>query len=95
MAAPFLTALAANADWLHVTTLGETIDNVPPLGKVYVPEGSYREMDRWSTLAGRGLKRVAGIGFGLAPRLVRSVFLRGLRMLPRLGWQRLTRRKLL
>jgi 4-alpha-glucanotransferase len=47
----FLEALAANSDWLHVTTLGECIDHVPPLGKVYVPEGSYREMGPWSTLA--------------------------------------------
>ncbi|MES1213369.1 MAG: alpha-amylase/4-alpha-glucanotransferase domain-containing protein, partial [Singulisphaera sp.] len=49
----FLAMLAANSDWLHVTTLGETIDHVPPLGKVYLPEGSYREMERWSTLADR------------------------------------------
>ncbi|HEY1603685.1 MAG TPA: alpha-amylase/4-alpha-glucanotransferase domain-containing protein [Pirellulales bacterium] len=47
----FLDALAANSDWLQVTTLGECIDHVPPLGKVYVPEGSYREMGPWSTLA--------------------------------------------
>ena len=44
-------ALAANSDWLQVTTLGECIDHVPPLGKAYVPEGSYREMGPWSTLA--------------------------------------------
>ncbi len=55
----FLTALSANTDWLQVTTLGECIDFVPPLGKVYVPEGSYREMGHWSTLAGRGRPRVA------------------------------------
>jgi 4-alpha-glucanotransferase len=47
----FLATLAANADWLQVTTLGECIDHVAPLGKIYVPEGSYREMGSWSTLA--------------------------------------------
>ncbi len=55
----FLSALSANADWLQVTTLGECIDFVPPLGKVYVPEGSYREMGHWSTLASRGRPRGA------------------------------------
>jgi alpha-amylase len=50
--ARFLDALVAAADWLHVTTLGQSIDHVPPLGKIYVPEGSYREMHGWSTYAG-------------------------------------------
>ena len=44
----FLTALAANADWLHVTTLGETIDNVPPLARSTCPRGV---IARWT--AGR------------------------------------------
>lgn len=48
-----LDALVENASWLKITTLGETIDHVPPQGKVYIPEGSYREMGVWSTLAGR------------------------------------------
>ncbi len=31
-----------------VTTPSEALDNVPPLGKIYLPEGSYREMTEWA-----------------------------------------------
>jgi alpha-amylase len=44
----FLDALRANADWLKVSTLSEVIDNVPPIGKVYLPDASYREMTEWA-----------------------------------------------
>ena len=44
----FFDALQANSDWLKVTTPSEAIDSVPPLGKLYIPEGSYREMTEWS-----------------------------------------------
>ena len=44
----FFNALVANQEWIRVTTLSETVDNVPPLGKVYLPDGSYREMTEWS-----------------------------------------------
>lgn len=44
----FFQALAANRDWLQVTTLAETVENVPPLGKIYLPDSSYREMTEWA-----------------------------------------------
>jgi len=44
----FFDALMANRDWLKTTTLAEAIDNVPPLGKIYLPDGSYREMTEWA-----------------------------------------------
>jgi len=44
----FFDALAANQDWLKVTTPSEAIDNVPPVGKVYLPDCSYREMTEWA-----------------------------------------------
>ena len=44
----FFDALLANSDWLNITTLSEAIDNVPPLGKIYLPDGSYREMTEWA-----------------------------------------------
>ena len=44
----FFEQLEANSDWLHVTTLSEAADNVAPLGKVYIPQGSYREMTEWA-----------------------------------------------
>src|SRR5262245_40007509 len=43
----FFELLRANADWIHVTTPSETIEHVAPLGKIYIPEGSYREMTEW------------------------------------------------
>ncbi|MCG8448927.1 MAG: DUF1926 domain-containing protein [Pirellulales bacterium] len=51
--AQFFDALCANSDWLRVTTPSEAIDNIPPLGKLYIPEGSYREMTEWSLPAER------------------------------------------
>jgi len=44
----FFDALSENSDWLKVTTPSEAIQSVPPLGKLYIPEGSYREMTEWS-----------------------------------------------
>jgi alpha-amylase len=44
----FFDALAANRDWLHTSTLAEAAENVPPIGKVYLPCGSYREMTEWA-----------------------------------------------
>jgi len=44
----FFDALAANQDWIQVTTPSEALDNVPPVGKVYLPDASYREMTEWA-----------------------------------------------
>jgi 4-alpha-glucanotransferase len=44
----FLDALNANREWLHVVTPTEVLEQVPPRGKVYIPEGSYREMTEWA-----------------------------------------------
>jgi alpha-amylase len=44
----FFDSLLQNADWLHTTTLGEAIDSVSPLGKIYLPDASYREMTEWA-----------------------------------------------
>ena len=37
----------AHESWIQTTTPGEVLDAVPPLGKIYLPEGSYREMTEW------------------------------------------------
>ena len=59
----FLDALAANSDWLRVTTLGECVDHVAPLGKVYVPEGSLsRNGALVHARAGRGSTGTPGGG---------------------------------
>ncbi len=44
----FFDSLLANRDWLRTTTLAESIDHVAPLGKIYLPDGSYREMTEWA-----------------------------------------------
>lgn len=43
----FFDLVVQNQSWIQVTTPSETIDNVAPLGTVYLPEGSYREMTEW------------------------------------------------
>lgn len=49
----FFDALEANSDWLKITTPTEAIDSIPPLGKLYIPEGSYREMTEWALPAAK------------------------------------------
>jgi alpha-amylase len=44
----FLTVLQDNADWLEVVTMAQAVDEVPPLGKIYLPNASYREMTEWA-----------------------------------------------
>lgn len=44
----FFDALVENNDWLEVVTPREALDSVPPLGKIYIPESSYREMTEWA-----------------------------------------------
>lgn len=46
--ARFFDALSANDSWIRTTTLADCIDNVPPVGKVYLPDASYREMTEWA-----------------------------------------------
>lgn len=43
----FFDALSANKEWLKTTTLADAVDHVAPLGKVYLPDASYREMTEW------------------------------------------------
>src|SRR5262249_40778799 len=43
----FFDKLVAHQSWIRVTTLSESIDNVPPTGKIYLPDASYREMTEW------------------------------------------------
>jgi alpha-amylase len=49
----FFDALVANHDWLHVTTPSEAIENIPPEGRIYLPDASYREMTEWALPVGQ------------------------------------------
>ncbi len=44
----FFTALRENSDWLSVVTMAQAVDSVPPRGKIYLPNASYREMTEWA-----------------------------------------------
>jgi hypothetical protein len=43
----FLDLLTANQSWIQSVTPVEVIDTTPPVDKIYLPEGSYREMTEW------------------------------------------------
>ncbi len=44
----FFQAISENSEWIQVCTLSDIYDNVPPFGKTYIPDGSYREMTEWT-----------------------------------------------
>jgi len=52
----FFDALVENQSWLQVTTPSKTFHSTTPLGKVYLPEGSYREMTEWALPTPRQLE---------------------------------------
>jgi alpha-amylase len=43
----FCDMMVANRDWLEPTTFARVVDGSLPLGKVFLPDGSYREMTEW------------------------------------------------
>jgi hypothetical protein len=53
--ARFFAALEANADWLTTTTPSAWLDEHSPIGRVYVPTGSYMEMGAWALPADESL----------------------------------------
>ncbi|MBI5076325.1 MAG: DUF1926 domain-containing protein [Nitrospirae bacterium] len=44
----FFTAIEDNSDWLETTTFSAYYDRFQPLGRVYLPTASYREMGEWT-----------------------------------------------
>src|SRR4051812_40725622 len=44
----FFEALGSNGDWLTTTTPTDWLAEHPPIGRVYVPTGSYAEMGEWA-----------------------------------------------
>ncbi len=51
----FFEALEVNADWLTTTTPSAWLAEHPPIGRVYIPTGSYAEMGEWALPADEGL----------------------------------------
>ena len=50
----FFAALEANADWLTTTTPSTWLQHHRPIGRVYIPTGSYAEMGEWALPADEG-----------------------------------------
>jgi alpha-amylase len=44
----FCDMLAANRDWLQTTTFAQAVDTTVPAGKIFLSDGSYREMTEWA-----------------------------------------------
>jgi alpha-amylase len=44
----FFEAIEANADWLTTVRPSDWLDAHPPIGRVYLPTGSYAEMGEWA-----------------------------------------------
>lgn len=44
----FFSMLAENSDWIETTTFSGYRDSCKPLGRVYLPTASYREMGEWT-----------------------------------------------
>jgi alpha-amylase len=43
----FCEMVRANGDWLEMATFAEAVERTLPVGKVFIPDSSYREMTEW------------------------------------------------
>lgn len=83
----FFEALRQHGDWLIPCRLSDVIDQVPPVGKISIPDGSYREMTEWALPLPRQeeyhrlITRLEGIDEGaVARRFVRGGLWRNFRV---------------
>ncbi|MFQ5865199.1 MAG: alpha-amylase/4-alpha-glucanotransferase domain-containing protein [bacterium] len=44
----FFQALEANLDWINIVHFSEVLERIKPLGRIYLPTASYREMMEWA-----------------------------------------------
>ncbi len=44
----FLSHVEENQDWIRVMTFSEALDQLDPIGRIYIPTASYREMMEWA-----------------------------------------------
>jgi 4-alpha-glucanotransferase len=73
----FFSALEANSDWLTMIPPSEWVDEQPPVGRVYVPTGSYAEMGEWSLPAAEGAAYSELLHRAVAERRPEARWLRG------------------
>jgi alpha-amylase len=44
----FFEAIEKNREWINMLHFSETLEKLPPLGRIYLPASSYAEMSQWS-----------------------------------------------
>jgi alpha-amylase len=52
----FFAMLTENRDWIDLITPSQVLENLNPLGKIYIPDSSYREMMEWALPPEAGIK---------------------------------------
>jgi alpha-amylase len=73
----FFTALEANRDWLSTVTPSGWLDGHGPVGRVYLPTGSYAEMGEWALPAAEGAAFAREVHEATAERRPELRWLRG------------------
>ncbi|HET9346746.1 MAG TPA: alpha-amylase/4-alpha-glucanotransferase domain-containing protein [Candidatus Limnocylindrales bacterium] len=73
----FFTALEANRDWLTTVTPSGWLDGHGPVGRVYLPTGSYAEMGEWALPADEGAAFARAVHDAAAEHRPEARWLRG------------------
>jgi alpha-amylase len=73
----FFQTLSKNQHWLRTMTLSEAVSETRPLGKIYLPNSSYREMTEWSLQTEQQERRQGSIA-QLAIRFDHEIIRQGL-----------------
>ncbi|HET9520450.1 MAG TPA: alpha-amylase/4-alpha-glucanotransferase domain-containing protein [Candidatus Limnocylindrales bacterium] len=73
----FFAALETNADWLTIVTPSGWLDGHGPVGRVYLPTGSYAEMGEWALPADEALQFAAAVHDAKDANRPESRWLRG------------------
>jgi alpha-amylase len=73
----FFEALEANRDWLTTTTPSAWLEREAPIGRIYLPTGSYAEMGEWSLPPNQGREFSDLLHTAVAEGRPEARFLRG------------------
>ncbi|MCI0344673.1 MAG: DUF1925 domain-containing protein, partial [Chloroflexi bacterium] len=73
----FFTALETNAGWLTTVTPSDWLSRRAPIGRVYIPTGSYSEMGEWALPAEEGAAYTKVLHDAQAGRRPEARWLRG------------------
>jgi alpha-amylase len=73
----FFAALEDNADWLTTIRPADSLHDHPPIGRAYIPTGSYAEMGEWALPADEGREFAAALKRARASKTRDERWLRG------------------